>query len=243
VIDLHCHILPGIDDGAATLDDAVAMAGQAHEDGIHTVCATPHIRHDHDVRIEELAGRVAELNAELERRGLPTRVAAAGELAETMLDSLDGDELLAVSYGQAGGWVLLEPAPGPIGEPFVRAVERLHARGTRAVIAHPERHLSDDLVAHLRECVERGALVQVTADLLNHPGSRDGLLYLARHGLVHLLGSDSHSHVHGRPVALSGGFAVLGRVERVKEHLEWMALEAPAAILAGEPVEVPFRAG
>ena len=243
MIDLHCHILPGVDDGAATLDEAAAMAGQGAEDGIRTICATPHIRHDHDVPIGELAGRVAGLNAELERRGIATRVAAGGEVAEASLDSLDDAELRAVSYGQVGGWVLLEPAPGPLGKSFVAAVERLHERGPRAVVAHPERHVGEDLLARLRECVERGALVQVTADLLNHPGPRDGLLYLARHGVVHVLGSDSHSPVHGRLVNLSSGFAVLGRLERVREHLEWMALEAPAAILAGEPVQVPFTAG
>ena len=58
MIDLHCHILPGVDDGARDLDDAAAMAAQAQADGIATICATPHIRHDHDVRIAELADRV-----------------------------------------------------------------------------------------------------------------------------------------------------------------------------------------
>ena len=59
LLDLHCHILPGLDDGARDLDDALGMAGQARTDGITAVCATPHIRHDHDVRITELRDRVA----------------------------------------------------------------------------------------------------------------------------------------------------------------------------------------
>jgi tyrosine-protein phosphatase YwqE len=58
VIDLHCHILPGLDDGALNLHDAIGMARQAQDDGIQAVCATPHIRHDHDVVISELADRV-----------------------------------------------------------------------------------------------------------------------------------------------------------------------------------------
>src|SRR5271167_1695874 len=58
VIDLHCHILPELDDGALSLDDSVAMARQAEEDGITVVCATPHIRHDHEVCIEEIASHV-----------------------------------------------------------------------------------------------------------------------------------------------------------------------------------------
>jgi protein-tyrosine phosphatase len=78
VIDLHCHILPALDDGALDLDDAVAIAWQAQSDGIRTVCATPHIRHDHDVVVGELADRVAELGAELWRRGIPVHVTIGG---------------------------------------------------------------------------------------------------------------------------------------------------------------------
>ncbi len=62
MIDLHCHILPELDDGARSIGDSVAMARQAAEDGIEGVCATPHIRHDHDVHISEIAARVATLS-------------------------------------------------------------------------------------------------------------------------------------------------------------------------------------
>ena len=95
MIDLHCHILPALDDGALDLEDAVAMARQAQRDGIRAVCATPHIRHDHDVVIAELTGRVAGLNAELGRRGIEVRVTSGGEVAETALPSLDDAELRA----------------------------------------------------------------------------------------------------------------------------------------------------
>ncbi len=56
MIDLHCHILPELDDGARSLRDSVGMARQAHADGIG-VCATPHIRHDHHVNGDEIASR------------------------------------------------------------------------------------------------------------------------------------------------------------------------------------------
>jgi protein-tyrosine phosphatase len=113
VIDLHCHILSGIDDGASDLADSIAMATQGVEDGIAVICATPHIRHDHDVRIAELAWRIDEVNAALRARRIATRVAPGGEVAETILEHLDDDELLRVSLGGGGRWILLEPAPGP----------------------------------------------------------------------------------------------------------------------------------
>jgi len=78
LIDLHCHLLPGVDDGALDLDDSVAMARVAVREGFEAICATPHIRHDHDVRIGEIAGRVAALGEELDRREIPLRVLTGG---------------------------------------------------------------------------------------------------------------------------------------------------------------------
>ena len=78
MIDLHCHILPSLDDGSLDLDDSLGMGRQAAGDGIAAICATPHIRHDHDVRIEEVAGRVEQLNAALRKEGLPVAVLQGG---------------------------------------------------------------------------------------------------------------------------------------------------------------------
>jgi protein-tyrosine phosphatase len=240
VIDLHCHILPGIDDGAADAADSVAMATQADDDGIELVCATPHIRWDHDVRIAELAGRVAGLNDELIARGVGTRIATGGEVAETAAADLDAAELDAVSLGGGGGWILLEPRPGPLSDSLAETVELLAERGYRSVIAHPERHPGPDLVERLAGLVERGALVQGTAALLE---SEDigALAYLARHGVLHLLGSDSHSSRAGRPVRLSAALRRLGTLEPVGSHMDWVAAQAPAAVVRGDPVEPPFE--
>lgn len=240
MIDLHCHVLPEIDDGALDLDDSAGMARQADADGIELICATPHIRHDHDVRIHELAWRVEELNGELARRGLRARVAPGGEVAETIVDQLDDGELRLVSLGAAGGWILLEPAPGPLSPSLDSAVERLAARGYRSVIAHPERHPAPDLAIRLAGLVAAGALVQATAAALVDAGSGPFVLELGRRGLVHVLGSDSHSSQFGRPVRLSDAFELLRGARPVAGELDWIARVAPAAIVAGEPVAPPF---
>ena len=240
MIDLHCHVLPGIDDGALDLDDSAAMARQADSDGIRLICATPHIRHDHDVRIHELAWRVEELNGELARRGLRARVLPGGEVAETIVDQLDDGELRLVSLGAAGGWILLEPAHGPLSPSLDRAVERLAARGYGSVIAHPERHLAPDLELRLADLVTAGALVQATAAALVDGGSAPFMLELARRGLVHVLGSDSHSSHFGRPVRLSDAFERLRGARPSAGEIDWIARVAPAAIVAGGPVAPPF---
>jgi protein-tyrosine phosphatase len=243
VIDLHCHLLPGIDDGAADLADSIAMARQAESDGIELVCATPHIRHDHDVRIGELVGRVEDLNAEFLRAGVEVRAATGGEVAETIISSLSDEELRTLSLGGGGRWLLLEPAPGPLGEALLEHVSALVERGFGCVIAHPERHPGELFIERLEGLCERGALIQLTAEALVRGEAAEGMLDLARRGLAHLLGSDSHSSRFGRPVRLSEGFARLAEVERLGAHLDWIAREAPRAIVRGEDVVVPYGAG
>jgi protein-tyrosine phosphatase len=240
MIDLHCHILPGIDDGAVDAADSAAMAVQAQADGIELVCATPHIRWDHDVRIAELADRVAALNDELATRGTRTRIATGGEVAETAAADLDASELEAVSLGGGGGWILLEPRPGPLADSLAATVEHLGERGYRCVIAHPERHPGHDLIARLAALVERGALVQGTAALLDSDDIGP-LAYLASHGVLHLLGSDAHSSRAGRPVRLSTALTRLATLDPVGSHLEWVARDAPATVVRGDPVEPPFE--
>lgn len=237
MIDLHCHILPDLDDGARDLDDSTAMALQAQADGIEVVCATPHVRHDHAVEIASLPGRVDAVQAELERRGIGVRIAAGGEVAETELARLSADDLHAVSLG-GGGWILLEPAPGPLTADLELCVERLKAHGLRAVIAHPERHADADLEMRLELLAAQGCLIQWTAAFVADPSLREWIARWARMGLIHLLGSDAHSSRFGRPVALSEGFAAL-RATLPAATVEWMANEAPAALLRGEPIEPP----
>ena len=221
MIDLHCHILPGIDDGALDLEDSVAMARQGAGDGIALICATPHIRHDHDVRILELEWRVEKVNAELRRLAIPTHVASGGEVAETILDRVDDDELARVSLGGGSHWILLEPAPGPLSDSLIAAVEQLERRGFRSVIAHPERHIGADLEERLAWLIERGALVQATAAYLLAEDTAAAMLALARRGLIHVLATDAHSSRVGRPLLLSAAIAELQSVDALAPHIEW----------------------
>jgi protein-tyrosine phosphatase len=232
LIDLHCHILPAIDDGASDLADALAMARQAQADGITVVCATPHIRRDHDVDIAELRERVSELEGAFAARGLPLAVAQGGEVSAADLDDLDAAELRLVSLGATGRWILLEPASGPLDHSLRDAVDRLAAHGLRAVIAHPERHLGPDFHEHLADLVGNGALVQVTAAHVLSDVAGPALVDLAARGLAHVVASDAHSAHWGRPVAVR---AAIDRLEReAGAEVAAFARDAPAAILRGE---------
>jgi len=243
MIDLHCHLLPGLDDGPRDLADAIAMGRQAAASGMTAVCATPHIRHDHDVRIFELPDRLALVSDALRAHGCSVQVLPGGEVAETIVDHLSDDELHAVSLGASGTWILLEPAPGPLSDSLDATVRRLESRGFRSLVAHPERHLSHDLIDRLMGLVDAGALVQVTAaTLAEHPASI-GMRMLAEAGVVHVLGSDAHSARAGRPVDLTAGLAALAEIPAMRPHLGWISGQAPAAIVAGRDVVPPFRPG
>ena len=217
------------------------MARVAELDGVAVVCATPHIRHDHDVRIEELPARVAELQRELDRQEIALRIAPGGEVSQLAADGLDAEQLKAVSL--AGGcWILLEPAPGALGDELPALIDKLAERGARVVVAHPERHAGADFEERLHALVRRGALIQWTADFLARwePDDSDSLLpKLVRGGLVHLLASDAHSSHGGRPLRLSAGFERLAQMCS-PEQGEWVAHTAPAAILAGVPASPPW---
>lgn len=240
VIDLHCHILPGVDDGPADVRHSIEMALQADRDGIHTIVATPHIRHDHDVQIHELSGRVADLNEAITSAGAAVQVLTGGEVAETIVAHLTDVELTAVSLGGGGRWVLVEPKPGPLSDTLDHAVMSLHERGFGSLIAHPERHLSSDLLQRLQRLVGHGALIQATAATMCDPPADKGMRILAAAGLIHVLSSDSHHPRMGREVALSAGLQVLGGIDPVAEYLPWVTEIAPTAMITGVPVTVPY---
>jgi protein-tyrosine phosphatase len=174
---------------------------------------------------------VAALGVELRRCGLDLRIASGGEIAQTVAAGLSDSELRQLSL-DGGGWVLIEPAPGPLGDDLLTLVDGLAARGFRSVIAHPERHAAADFADRLRALSAHGALIQWTADFVARAAAGDLVLAYASAGLVHLLGSDAHSSLAGRPLRLSAGALKLGEVCS-KAQVEWITEYAPRAILDG----------
>jgi protein-tyrosine phosphatase len=104
MIDLHCHVLPGVDDGPATVEESIALAREAHEDGTTTIAATPHvdwIRPQINARLVRDA--VTALQGELDAAGVGVRIVPGGEVASTRAIELDDDELRALTLGGGAG--------------------------------------------------------------------------------------------------------------------------------------------
>jgi protein-tyrosine phosphatase len=161
--ELHFHLLPGVDDGPADFDEALALARAATLDGTRTIVATPHLRGDFLTDPGAIPGLAAELRAWLREENLDLRVLASAELGHDMVGRLAQRELEGLSLGPPGArWLLVEcPFAGPA-EPFEDALEELRARGFGIVLAHPERSAAEVWPA-IERAVAAGAALQVNA--------------------------------------------------------------------------------
>jgi protein-tyrosine phosphatase len=242
VIDLHSHILPGLDDGARDLEEAMEIARSAVADGISVIAATPHVREDYPTTSRAMENGVAHLTAALDRAGIELVLLPGGELALEQFDRLSPDELRRFGLGGNPAYLLVETPYFEWPLSFGDVIFRLAAAGFTPVIAHPERNavVQHDLepVAWL---VRAGALVQVTAASLDgRLGSRTRACArrLLDAELVHLLGSDAHSPGL-REAGLSRAAAAVGD----KALARWLTEDVPHAIIAAEPLPArPARA-
>jgi protein-tyrosine phosphatase len=236
IIDLHCHILPGLDDGAPSDAMSVAMARIAATEGIVTLLATPHTLdgvHDVDPGSARAAG--ARLQALLDRAGIPLRLQVAAEvhLHEDLPDLVRRDP--GVTPDGAGRFVLLElpHQSAPPGLPDF--LFRLQAAGTTPVIVHPERNLAvRDDPSLARTWVERGALLQVTAGSLTGAFGAAILACcegLVRSGLVHFIATDAHSDTRRPPRVQAAGAAAAKIVG--DDGARALLVDNPARVLGG----------
>ena len=239
VIDLHAHVLPGIDDGPDDLKGSLALLCVAAERGTRVIAATPHLRSDHPrVRVEELAPAVARLQREIPCEW-NLRIAVGAEIDLLWAVEADDAQLRLASLGQRGHDLLLETPYGSLPPAFEHVLADLRARGYRVLLAHPERSpaMQRD-PARLRAIVASGVLLQVTASSLLDTARRSPPGRLARaligEGLVHVLASDAHSAGPRRAPGLGAAVSAAGKIDA--RRAGWMVTAAPAAILVGAPL-------
>jgi protein-tyrosine phosphatase len=205
-VDLHFHLLPGVDDGPSSVEESIELAWAAVADGAATVIATPHIRSDFVTDVSELDERLRDLRAALWAERVPLEVRLGGELGHEMVGRLCQRELETVAQGPPGArWLLVEAPFDGIGEDFHAATAELRSRGLGVVVAHPER--SADAALHgasgLRRELAAGSLAQVNAMSLagGHGGDAErAARELVASGLVAVVASDAHGPT--RPPAL-----------------------------------------
>lgn len=240
MIDLHSHILPGLDDGAQSLEDAHLLADAALGDGTSQMAATPHVRDDFPTTAGAMEEALAGLRRDFDERGVPLGLVAGGEISLEHLSRLPAEDLVRFSLAQTGRYLLVEfPYFGwPLS--IASEISRLRRLGLTAILAHPERNADvQENPTALGPLVELGALVQLTA------ASVDGRLgrrskraaeALLGAGLAHLIASDSHG-LDLRAPGLSGAV----RAIRDRSLARYLTEEVPAAIVAGDAAPIRSR--
>ncbi|MEO7874900.1 MAG: CpsB/CapC family capsule biosynthesis tyrosine phosphatase [Dokdonella sp.] len=208
MFDLHCHLLPGIDDGCVDLAMSIEMAQLAVADGIHTLVCTPHIYPGlYEDTAAGISAGVAALQTEFDARGIALRLLSGADvhLEPDLAASIDGGRIPTLAGSR---YLLLEP-PHHVAPPrFEDSVFDLMVAGYIPVITHPER-LSwiEDQYPVFKRLVERGVWMQLTAASVAGRFGRRPLYWSERmldEGCVHILATDAH-HPQRRPPMMSLG--------------------------------------
>jgi protein-tyrosine phosphatase len=244
MLDLHCHVLPGVDDGAVDLPDALDLVRDAVETGCRAVFATSHLW-------ENLFGTSPEVNRSewehlvtaVKREGISLEILPGAENYLSAAVTPAEFAKRAVPLGDGGNHVLFDFSLRQLPPHVGAAVDALAAAGFTAVVAHPERNadLQND-PRPIADWISRGALIQVNApSLLGIHGEGPAVLgteLLAR-GAAHVIASDAH-HRRRRPFCLDRARDLAA--ETVGQEEAWrMVSERPWAIARGEAVKVNRR--
>lgn len=245
MIDLHCHLLCDLDDGATCMEETVAMALRSVDDGIHTIVATPHtLSEEYDNPFDEVTRAVARAQQVLNQKGIPLKLVPGGEnhfcegLAEKILKGqgcfINGN----------GKYALVEFPFYMLPHRYKEALFAVRLHGVVPIIAHPERSVPfQQDMGLLAELVEMGCLVQLTAMSVTGEFGEQIMQCaheMLRQRIVHVIASDAHSPVSRAPV-LSPALAAVADVLRDRSLAMSFFEDHPREIIAGRAVALRTR--
>lgn len=241
MLDLHCHILPGVDDGAQTLEDAVQMAEQAVEEGITHILATPHhMKRDWINEKKPVIQKVRELQAELDSRQIDLTIFPGQEVSiyGELLKDIEDNKILFTD--ESHNYVLIEFPSSSIPTYAERLFYELQSHGKTPIIVHPERnHYILEHPNRLKDFIDKGALAQLTA--ASYTGGFGKKIQkiskqLIEANLVHFIASDAHN-TGNRSFHMKEAHDLLvkeyGRSKRNEFH------QTTRDLLNGDPVITP----
>jgi len=217
MLDIHCHILPGLDDGSPDIETSVKMAEIAVQDGIRAVIATPHVGAN-DLDRSEVIEQTVLLNNELTKRKIDLTIYPGAEIQSHLAVSLA--EVHTLGFGQS---ILIEFPHSFLPSDSVSLVRTLVAKEYRVIIAHAERNYTIAFEPDkASELIQAGAEIQVTAESITGfqgPDPKRCADYLLQRKWVHYIGTDSHSPTFRRPTlsrAVQVASKIIGNFEAIK---------------------------
>ena len=228
IIDIHCHILPGVDDGARDVETSLAMMKASRTQGVQCMVATPHFYATHD-RIDAFLNRRREAFEELSKQITPDhpKVILGAEVA--FFRGISRAERLEALRIEGTNSILLELPFRPWTDEDVDEVSQIvDKRGFNLILAHIERYLGMRGNADFfEELLGLPVMVQINAESLLDWRQRGKVLKLVKNGQVHLMGSDCHGMGHRPPnlgegrevIKKKAGTEFLDRMDRCSEEL------------------------
>lgn len=208
MIDIHCHILPGIDDGAATIEDSVAMARAAVQEGITTIIATPHHKNNKFSNPKSsILTKVNDLNTVLKQENIPLTILPGQEVRiyGEVLEDYYKEEILTLNHTK---YLFIEFPSSSVPRYAERLLYELQTEGIIPIIVHPERNKElQEKPDLLYQFVKNGALTQVTASSVAGYFGKNVKKFseqLIESNLTHFLASDAHN-VHNRSFKMMEG--------------------------------------
>ena len=234
-VDIHCHLLPGIDDGARDWDESMAMAQLAVADGTTTIIATPHqLGNFGGNRSDTVRGLVAELQQRLDAVNVPLKILAGADvrIEPDLAEKIHCGDVL--SLGDHRRHVLLE-LPHELYLPMEPVLDDLARRNMVGILSHPERNQGIQRDPNLLvPLVDRGCLTQVTAGSLcgSFGGECQRLAeWMLSERLVHFVATDAHGPRARRPLMLRAYQRVVELTD--EETAADLCLQNPSCVAAG----------
>lgn len=239
MIDIHCHLLPGLDDGPEDLSAAVALARQAVDDGVTHSVITPHIhlgRWDNSRVVIEAA--VINFRQALQSRNVPLTLGFAAEvrIGPEIIPMLAAGDIPFLGQWQGRHVLLLEMPHSHIPPGTDKMVTWLIKKNILPMIAHPERN--KEVMRNLKKLqplIDLGCLFQVTAGAVAGQFgdvARERAAQLLKMGVVTVLASDAH-HIRRRPVNLKAGVAAASNLIGARQATQ-LAHENPMRIVGAQ---------
>ena len=242
MIDFHTHILPGVDDGVQSFDEAIKILGKASNAGIQKVILTPHVL---EAPSDENWHKIKSIYDSLSQRIQQQKINIAVHLAAELFISPDLPHMIQTHPGltiNCGKHYALIEFPAAGIPPFtLETVYRLFLMGVVPILAHPERNLEiQEKPGRLSDLIGKGVLTQLNAGSLDgkygNKAKKTAKVLLA-HDLVHLMGSDIHALAEG-PYPLLKGMHLASRIVGEKQATQ-MVTTIPEKILKGESIDLP----
>ena len=243
MIDLHCHVLPGLDDGPRFLQESLDMARTAVKNNIQTIVATPHSLNGFFVNTwDAIVSVTSSVQDALQREDIGLNIYPGMEvqMGPDLFEALERGE--AGTINNNGRYMLVEFPAFSMPTGAREFIFKLKLQGITPIIAHPERHLilQHDL-NQLHELVTQGALCQLTA--LSLTGEFGGTVKksaeeMIRKGLAHVIATDAHFD-NDRINALAESVDLAAEVLQDYGRAEQMVTKTPEAIINGEDVDLP----